>query len=401
MQFCCSRVFRRYDGRNFKLFLIFFIQTLGQTGALLPPFFFTNQLLSPQLASSSSSRAEITASVGLGNFFPSPAANVSRSRISPSDTRLVIPFVIEKVNRAQTDDYKEISAMCIEVFFKEGTITSPQIPSTFEKNGYNLVRGMFSNKSGLNGKSVNVNTSNNSVNPFLSMNLAFLRNAQYGDLTTRKFNYPSGNDMFVAREVVPYTPSARARNRNTSFGTVVSPKKNTIYNAQALPVTGEEQSVKYMSGEVIGFVEVTARQFALGKGDDYNDTGRLKQRPVLANLAVKKSARGSGVGSKLVQRCEEAVTSEWDPSYDEIILQVEDCNAKAQAFYEKRGYIVEFSDPASRTYDTTGFFPKQVRTTKLCMRKSLSNLSRRVNSGRNLNGISKMFQTLKEALEVR
>lgn len=44
----------------------------------------------------------------------------------------------------------------------------------------------------------------------------------------------------------------------------------------------------------------------------------------------------------------------------------------AQLFYERRGYDVVFADPTSRRYEASGFFVKNVRTTKICMRKKLS-----------------------------
>lgn len=62
---------------------------------------------------------------------------------------------------------------------------------------------------------------------------------------------------------------------------------------------------------------MTTKPFALGQGDDHSDTGRLKLRPVLTNLCVKKEGRKSGVGSALLEACEQAVTT-WNPSYDEV-----------------------------------------------------------------------------------
>lgn len=40
-------------------------------------------------------------------------------------------------------------------------------------------------------------------------------------------------------------------------------------------------------------------------------------------------------------------------------------------FYDRRGYKAVFSDPASRRYETSGLFVRNVRSTKICMRKKL------------------------------
>jgi ribosomal protein S18 acetylase RimI-like enzyme len=412
--------------RSSQLAVLVLYGLVSVVKGLLPPFFFTNQLCNLRLAASSTAvvgcaSGGVRSSIITSLFMPSATLSkggdtfTSERDSTRTDSAPVFPFVIEQVERGMQQDYKDISAMCIEVFFKEGTSTSASIKmnGSSESNNNSFFSRANTNGLGAASKSLkgdsreeNSSTSNAGKNPFLGMNLAFLRNAQYGDLTTRKFAYPKGNAMFVAREVIPYKDSPRGRNRNSSYGNDVLPQKDTVYNVKELESFDQngEPMAEYMTGEVIGFVEVTARQFALGKGDDYNETGRLKTRPILANLAVKKSARCSGVGSKLVQTCEEAVALEWDPSYREMLLQVEDDNGKAQAFYERRGYSVVFSDPASRTYDTSGFFPKQIRITKICMRKNLSTLAVQWSLGGGKqagNGIAKMFQAFKDALDSR
>ena len=56
---------------------------------------------------------------------------------------------------------------------------------------------------------------------------------------------------------------------------------------------------------------------------------------------------------------------------DEIILEVEDFNQNALDFYDKRGYEVQFSDPASRRYDVSGLLLNKIRCTRIILRKPL------------------------------
>ncbi|CAN0136136.1 unnamed protein product, partial [Ectocarpus sp. 13 AM-2016] len=56
-------------------------------------------------------------------------------------------------------------------------------------------------------------------------------------------------------------------------------------------------------------------------------------------------------------------------NFDEIILQVEEDNEAALAFYGGKGFKKLFVDKAARRYDTSGFLLQNVRTSKLTMRK--------------------------------
>merc|ERR1719310_2647087 len=85
-----------------------------------------------------------------------------------------------------------------------------------------------------------------------------------------------------------------------------------------------------------------------------------------------ESARQSGIGSRLVDACEEAVL-DWDAGHKEIALQVEEDNQSAIQFYKKRGYEYVFSDPTCKRYDTSGFFLKENKVTKFAMIKKLEN----------------------------
>ncbi|CAN0107793.1 unnamed protein product [Scytosiphon promiscuus] len=121
---------------------------------------------------------------------------------------------------------------------------------------------------------------------------------------------------------------------------------------------------------MVGFVEVSetsGSKYGMGSGVPVADT-----RPVVSNLAVDPRERRSGVGSALMEACEDLVKT-WH--FEEIILQVEEDNETALAFYGGKGFHTLFVDRAARRYDTSGFLLQNVRTSKLTMRKALLNSS--------------------------
>lgn len=79
----------------------------------------------------------------------------------------------------------------------------------------------------------------------------------------------------------------------------------------------------------------------------FKDTvGRLlgeeyRVAPVLSNLAVGAEARGQGVARRLCSRCED-LGCEW--GYDEVLLLVEDENARAKGLYASLGYEELWTD---------------------------------------------------------
>jgi len=165
--------------------------------------------------------------------------------------------------------------------------------------------------------------------------------------------------MFVARRVLPVS----------EVGTKAALKRPIVLDLDTivnLPYTSKENE-DFVKDQVIGFVEVTEKQFGLGTQISEH---KRDLRPVLTNLAVHPSFRKAGVGSQLLQACEVIVSQQWK-DHDEIVLEVEDDNPKALAFYDKRGYEIVFEDPASRRYDVNGFFLQKKQCTKICMRKAL------------------------------
>jgi len=135
-----------------------------------------------------------------------------------------------------------------------------------------------------------------------------------------------------------------------------------------------EEGLEYVRGEVIGFVEITQKPYGLGEGKDFYDDEPLPpMRPILTNLAVKKSVRKFGVGSKLVDACEGQVQNEW--GMGEIVLEVEDYNTRAVDFYSNRGFDSMYDDPASMRYDVGGLVLRKVRCTRKVMRKVFEEFS--------------------------
>ena len=244
-----------------------------------------------------------------------------------------IPFAVTKVDKAGQDDMQDVSEMCVEVFFNE----------------------------------------DNSSNLLKQMQLAYLRNLQYGDLRMKFFTSAAESDLFMARQVIPASQAKSNRGAKPLDVT-----KTKIYNAKYLDNSKDDD---FLLGEVLGFVEVTEKRFRLG--EQYESTGSFSEgddeqsrdvRPFLSNLSVREDARKSGVGSALVDACEAAIL-QWPRKYREIVLQVEDKNTLARKFYEKRGYTALFADPACRRFDTNGLILRRVPTTKVTMRKKLSSSS--------------------------
>ena len=174
--------------------------------------------------------------------------------------------------------------------------------------------------------------------------------------------------MFVAREVLPLSESS-------TFDEESQIDRKDVYNVKSL-----KGFSKFKRGKILGFVDITEKNFGFGEELETELSGSseittVTKRPVLTNLAVAAKARNSGVGSKLVEACEKAVLA-WRPpmaskEHSEIVLQVEETNANAQKFYEKRGYKVLFADPSCRRLDSSGILLQKVRTTKICFRKDL------------------------------
>lgn len=80
-------------------------------------------------------------------------------------------------------------------------------------------------------------------------------------------------------------------------------------------------------------------------------------RPYLSDLAVADRCRRMGIGTELVQACEEACI-EW--GYDHMYLKVREGNVAAEKFYENLGYTVRPTSCSGFMVETTGDKPKEV-----------------------------------------
>jgi len=212
--------------------------------------------------------------------------------------------------------------------------------------------------------------------------------------------------MIVARRVLLKSTS-KSKNKSNLFSKVLQRPGVTmpiepidcytskIYNKEYLPRSNNSQRIEdesYVAGEILGFCEVSARPIGLAAPDildkestDVDDNTPVADvtiksksststplRPLLTNLAVQKYARKSGIGSQLLSKCEAVVSAQWNPNYKELVLQVEEDNPNAISFYQKRGYQTLYADKSARRFDTSGLLLRQVRSTKVCMRKSLN-----------------------------
>jgi ribosomal protein S18 acetylase RimI-like enzyme len=253
-------------------------------------------------------------------YILSPYRTSSSTRTTGTER---IPFVIEELPEMTSESvYKEVSRMCITAFFNDGD-KDQRVPFWKE------------------------------------LQLGYLRTLQQADLRRRRNLKPDTNMMFVARRVLPATEFA---SRTTPLLLDLSKVNNLA-----------TQRGDFVRGDVLGFVEVTQRSYGLGGeqlGLDDESRAQLRTnshystRPVLTNLSVDYEARGSGVGGRLLEKCEQQVQRKW--FMNEIILEVEDDNINALNFYTKRGYKELFEDPASRRYDTNGLILRQLRVSDTC-----------------------------------
>lgn len=290
------------------------------------------------------------------------------NQVRPSSRGQRIPFIIQNIGRGKEDEIDEIVRLCINVFFNE--------------DEYVVTR------SGEGGKK-------RVVTPWKAMQLAYLRRFQTGDILARNtFRQDQMVDLIVARSVRPIPG-----------GTIITGNRDDlivdvrqIFNADA-----NSRGMMYAMGEIIGFCEVSEKNFGLG---DTFDAGRRKDkikkpRPYLSNLSVVPNARQSGVGGALLDACEGAVRK-WNANHSEIVLQVEEDNQTAIQFYRRRGWEFVFADPTCRRYDTSGFFLRESRITKYAMIKRLDTIGDRGMTGEKSNEFgSSLIQKLRSSFFVR
>jgi ribosomal protein S18 acetylase RimI-like enzyme len=246
---------------------------------------------------------------------------------NPSTSSTRVPFIIQKIGRGNKGEIEELTRLCIDVFFND------QNDDEFDTTRL--------------------------VPPWKAVQLAYLRGSQSGDILARNaFKQDQKVDIIVARRI--YSVPANAVDKNAKY----VEENDQIFNKDQLSKY-EGSHTKLVLGEIIGYCEVIEKYFGLG--------GKFrsgKPRPYLANLSVSKKSRKSGVGSKLLNACEEVV-QDWNAGHTALVLQVEEDNTDAIRFYKKRGWEFVYADPTCRRYDTSGFFLKESRITKYAMMKRM------------------------------
>lgn len=211
---------------------------------------------------------------------------------------------------------------------------------------------------------------NHACSPWKEVQINYLKGLQTSDLRVRRARYPHSNEMFLAYQVVAATPSKKQYLSQP----LILDLDQVYHKQQLLQTYGSDAD--FVKGDLLGFVEITQRAYGLGdavvsEDDDNDDDNNLTiMRPILTNLAVRQDARTSGIGSKLLNACEQHIVRQWNMK--ECVLEVEDYNTSARDWYQNRGYQVLFSDPAAKRYDVSGVVLKKVRGQRDVLRKVLT-----------------------------
>ena len=212
---------------------------------------------------------------------------------------------------------------------------------------------------------------NHASSPWKEVQINYLKGLQTSDLRVRRARYPHSNEMFLAYQVVAATPSKKQYLSQP----LILDLDQVYHKQQLLQTYGSDAD--FVKGDLLGFVEITQRAYGLGDAvasedndNDDDDNNLTIMRPILTNLAVRQDARTSGIGSKLLNACEQHIVRQWNMK--ECVLEVEDYNTSARNWYQNRGYQVLFSDPAAKRYDVSGVVLKKVRGQRDVLRKVLT-----------------------------
>jgi len=97
---------------------------------------------------------------------------------------------------------------------------------------------------------------------------------------------------------------------------------------------------------------------------------RIRERPIVANLATAREARRRGYGKAVMRALEEECA---ELGFDECCLVVEARNRRAQSLYKKLGYKVIGSERKAAALEVVDGRAVETTTKTLIMRKSLTN----------------------------
>ena len=111
----------------------------------------------------------------------------------------VLPFAIDRIERDGADDMKSVSQLCVDVFFNDGNGAGAGAVGGGRRTG---------------------------AAPWKEVQLAYLRNLQFGDLKMKFFTRGPQTEMFFAREVVPAPAQGAAKAETVDV--------RSVYNAEFL-----------------------------------------------------------------------------------------------------------------------------------------------------------------------
>ena len=97
---------------------------------------------------------------------------------------------------------------------------------------------------------------------------------------------------------------------------------------------------------------------------------RVRERPIVANVATAREARRRGCGKAVMRALEEECA---ELGFDECCLVVEARNRRAQSLYKKLGYKVIGSEREVAALEVVDGRAVETTTKTLIMRKSLTN----------------------------
>lgn len=140
------------------------------------------------------------------------------------------------------------------------------------------------------------------------------------------------------------------------------------------------ESEFYSSTKLSSKVEVECEMeynIELGRNDELSSTSSVKKtvdtvilsnRKIakIANVCVKDSVRGRGLGRQLIKLCERRAST-W--GFDCVFLQVDVVNNDARRFYRKLGYKEILLDSSLMGYDVAGFKLRMIKSPKYWMCK--------------------------------
>ncbi len=168
-------------------------------------------------------------------------------------------------------------------------------------------------------------------------------------------------------------PAARLLRRAFSPSDAVGPlivAEHYLQLAQRLHTSHALVALDERDERLVGYVELLMPDYLAGTMPDAPPDLAAKLLPVLSSLAVDESSRGAGVGTRLVQACEEHVRT-CRVARRGVSLQVEEDNRVALRLYqEKLGYRIVRRERVKKLVGDV-LFGSSIFVSRLTLEKSL------------------------------